>query len=162
MGRIQGPYGVKGSLKARAFTESPDALLDYRSWWLESRNGTWKECKVLAAHLHSDSIVAEIEGLGDREAAAAWRGALVGVPRSALPKLRRNEIYWSDLAGFVVVNRQGETLGTVEDVMESAAHPVLRLCGGDGRERMIPLVPALVDAIDATQRTIVVDWSLDY
>jgi 16S rRNA processing protein RimM len=162
MGRVQGPYGVKGSLKARAFTESPEALLGYQSWWLKSRDGTWRECKVLSAHLHSNSIVAEIEGLGDREAAAMWRGALVGVPRSALPKLRRNEIYWSDLAGFVVVNRQGETLGTVEDVMESAAHPVLRLRGSDGRERMIPMVPAFIDAIDAAAERVVVDWSPDY
>ncbi|MEP6943870.1 MAG: ribosome maturation factor RimM [Betaproteobacteria bacterium] len=162
MGRIQGPYGIKGLLKARAFTQAPEALLDYRSWWLEARDGTWHERKVVSARLHSDSIVVDVEGLADRETAAAWRGALIGVPRSALPELRRGEFYWADLVGFVVENRGGEQLGSVRGVLESSAHPVLQVEGGDGRERMIPMVSAYVDSIDAVGKRIVVDWGLDY
>ncbi len=162
MGRIQGPYGIKGSLKARAFTETPEALLDYPNWWLEGRDGTWHEQKVISARLHSDSIVVDIEGLADRETAAAWRGALIGVPRSKLPKLRRGEFYWADLVGFTVENRAGEKLGSVRGVLESSAHPVLQVEGEDGRERMIPVVAAYVDSIDAANQRIVVDWGLDY
>ena len=33
MGRIQGPHGIKGSLKARAFTESLETLVGYPNWW---------------------------------------------------------------------------------------------------------------------------------
>jgi len=162
MGRIQGPYGIKGSLKARAFTQEPEALLDYPSWWLEGRDGTWHERKVISARVHSDSIVADIEGLADRETAAAWRGALIGVPRAALPKLRRGEFYWADLVGFTVENRGGEQLGSVRGVLESSAHPVLQVEGGDGRERMIPVVAAHVDSIDPANKRIVVNWGLDY
>jgi ribosomal 30S subunit maturation factor RimM len=39
---------------------------------------------------------------------------------------------------------------------------VLRVGGADGRERMIPLVPAHVDAIERAGQRIVVDWELDY
>ena len=162
MGRVQGPYGVKGLLKVRAFTASPDALLDYDRWWLARDAGEWKECKVLSGRVHSDSVLVEIDGLGDREAAAAWRGALVGVPRAALPKLGRGEFYWDDLLGFAVVNRAGELLGVVTGLLETAAHAVLQVAGEDGRERLIPVVPLYVDAIDAAQGRIAVDWSKDY
>ena len=162
MGRIQGPYGVKGLLKARAFTALPDALLDYDRWWLSREGEEWKECTVLSARVHSDSVLVEIEGLSDREAAAAWRGAMVGVPRTALPKLRRGEFYWADLVGFAVVNRAGEVLGMVTGLLETAAHAVLKVVGEDGRERLIPVVPLYVDAVDAAQKRIVVDWSKDY
>lgn len=162
MGRIQGPYGIKGWLKARAFTASPDTLLDYDRWWLARNGGEWQECKVLSARVHSDSVLVEIEGLGDRETAAAWRGALVGVPRAALPKLGRGEFYWADLVGFAVVNRAGEMLGAVTGLLETAAHAVLQVAGEDGRERLIPVVPSYVDAIDAAQKRIAVDWSKEY
>jgi 16S rRNA processing protein RimM len=162
MGRIQGPYGVKGWLKARAFTALPDALLDYDRWWLSRSGEEWRECKVLSARLHSDSVLVEIDGVGDRVAAAMWRGALVGVPRAALPQLGRGEFYWADLLGFAVVNRAGEVLGEVRGLLETAAHAVLQVAGEDGRERLIPVVAAYVDAIDATARRIAVDWSKDY
>lgn len=162
MGRIQGPYGVKGWLKARVYTASPGALLGYDRWWLARDGGDWKECTVLSARVHSDSVLAEIEGLSDREAAAAWRGALIGVPRAALPKLRRGEFYWVDLVGFAVVNRAGEVLGVVTGLMETAAHAVLRVAGEDGRERLIPMVPLYMDAVDAKEKCIKVDWSKDY
>ena len=39
MGRMLGPYGVKGWLKARRFTAEPDTLLDFDRWWLSARGG---------------------------------------------------------------------------------------------------------------------------
>lgn len=162
MGRVQGPYGVKGWLKVRAFTSSADTLLDYDRWWLARSDGQWHECKVLSARVHSDSVLVEIDGIDTREAAAKWRGSLVGVPRAALPKLGRGEFYWSDLVGFSVVNRAGEELGVVTALVETAAHAVLQVVGESGRERLIPMVPLYVDAIDATKKLIAVDWLKDY
>ncbi len=118
---------------------------------------------VLSARVHSDSVLVEIEGVGNREAAATWRGSLVGVPRAALPKLDRGEFYWSDLVGFCVVNRGGEVLGVVTGLTGNRERTrCCRLSTSDGRERLIPIVPLYVDAIDATNKRIVVDWSKDY
>jgi 16S rRNA processing protein RimM len=164
MGRILGPYGVKGWLKARAHTAAPDTLLDHDRWWLAAQGGrdAWKEFSVLSARIHSDSVLVEFAGLTDRESSAAWRGALVGVPRAKLPKLRKGEMYWADLIGFAVVNRGGEVLGTVAGMLDTAAHAVLRVAGSDGRERLIPLVPAYLDAIDPEARRVQVDWQSDF
>jgi 16S rRNA processing protein RimM len=164
MGRVLAPYGVKGWLKARPFTVSLAALLDYDRWWLAARDGSdaWKAFSVLSARCHADTLLAELEGLADREAAARWRGALIGVARAALPDLREGEIYWADLIGFVVVNRAGEVLGRVTGLLDTAAHAVLRVASEDGGERLIPLVPAYFDAIERDAMRIVVDWQRDY
>jgi 16S rRNA processing protein RimM len=164
MGRVSGPYGVKGWIKARTYSASPAALLDHASWWLAGQGGgdAWQEFSVLSARVHADSVIAALGGLADREATAPWRGALIGVPRKALPKLREGEIYWSDLVGFAVVNRAGQVLGAVSGLLDTAAHPVLRVAGEDGSERLIPLVEAYVDAIEAAARRIVVDWQQDF
>ena len=164
MGRVSGPYGVKGWIKAKTYSESPEALLDHRQWWLAADNGSgqWQEFSVVSARIHADSVIAELTGLSDREAVGPWRGALIGVPRAALPRLRTGEIYWSDLIGFTVVNRAGHVFGAVSGVLDTAAHPVLQVAGVDGSERLIPLVEAYVDAIEPAVKRIVVDWQHDY
>ena len=165
MGRVIGGYGVHGWIKARTVTAAPDSLLAYPTWWLATSDDGWREFSVLEARMHSDAMVARLEGLNRREEVAPWRGASIGVPRVSLPALAKGEIYWADLVGLAVINRSGVTLGRVGGVLETGAHPVLRVAAdgrGDGGERLIPLVPAYVDAIDMARARIVVDWQPDY
>jgi 16S rRNA processing protein RimM len=165
MGRVIGAYGVQGWIKARTFTAAPDGLLAYRTWWLATSDDRWHEFAVLEARVHADAMIARLEGLNRREEVAPWRGASIGVPRVSLPALATSEIYWADLVGLAVINRAGVALGRVGGVLETGAHPVLRVAAdgrGDDRERLIPLVPAYVDAIDMAGARIVVDWQPDY
>jgi 16S rRNA processing protein RimM len=162
MGRVIAAYGVHGWIKVRAFTSSPDALIAYRDWWLAKDDGAWREFHVNAANGHAGAVVAGLEGLEAREDAALWRGAWVGIPRSALPALDRGEVYLEDLVGLEVVNREGKGLGRVAGLVQTAAHPVLRVDDGGRSERLIPLVDAYVEAIDVDAGRIVVDWRTDY
>jgi 16S rRNA processing protein RimM len=165
MGRVTAPYGVQGWIKVRAYTASPDGLLAYRAWWLATSDEQWREFAVLEARLHGAAVVARLEGLNQREDVAQWRGAAVGVPKAALPALAADEVYWADLVGLAVVNRSGVMLGRVVAVLETAAHPVLRVArAGDavGGEQLIPMVPAHVDAVDVAGARIVVDWQPEY
>jgi 16S rRNA processing protein RimM len=110
-------------------------------------------------------VLARLEGLDQREDAGRWRGAAIGVPKAMLPALAAGEVYWGDLVGLAVINRAGVVLGRVAAVLETAAHPVLRVApAGDAAagERLIPLVPAYVDALDIAGARIVVDWQPEY
>jgi len=165
MGRVIGPYGVQGWIKARPFTASPDGLLAYRAWWLATGDDRWCEFAVLEARVHANALVARLEGMSRREEVAPWRGAAIGVPRASLPALTAGEVYLADLVGLAVINRSGVKLGRVGSVLETGAHPVLRVAaegGADEGERLIPLAPAYVDAIDIAGDRIVVDWQPDY
>ena len=158
MGEVCAAYGVRGALKVRTFTAAPGALLAYATWWLRAKT-EWREFAVLESRRHADTIVASLRGLEDREAALKWRGAEVAVPRAALPPLSRGEVYLEDVLGSAVVNRQGATLGRVAGFIETGAHPVLRVAdGATGAERLIPMVPAYIDAIDVAAARVVVDW----
>ncbi|MDQ2962746.1 MAG: ribosome maturation factor RimM [Pseudomonadota bacterium] len=165
MGRVIGAYGVQGWIKARTYSASPNGLLAHRSWWLATTDEQWREFAVLEARVHADTLIAGLEGLARREDAALWRGASIGVPRGSLPALDQGEVYWADLVGLAVINRSGVTLGRVHGVLETGAHPILRVAAegrGDDGERLIPLVPRYVDAIDVAAAQIVVDWQPDY
>jgi 16S rRNA processing protein RimM len=164
MGRIAAPYGVKGWLKVAPMTALPDTLLSHSQWWLRrpGSDAGWQPCALESGRMHGKMLVAQLHGLADREAAAAFAGGEVGVARSALPPVAANEYYWSDLVGLAVRNRQGESLGRVAQVQEYGAHPVLRVVDDTGGARLIPFVSAYVDAVDVAERRIDVDWQKDY
>jgi 16S rRNA processing protein RimM len=84
------------------------------------------------------------------------------VPRAALPAAADNEIYWADLVGLAVVNREGVALGEVREVADFGAHPMLRVVDAGGVERLIPFVVAYVDSVDVAARRVDVDWQPDY
>lgn len=164
MGRVAAPYGVKGWLKILPLTAAPETLLTHARWWLRRRggDGPWAAHSLVSGRRHGATLLAQLSGLSDREAAVQWSGGDVGVEKSALPPAGEGEYYWSDLVGLAVINRQGVALGAVAAVAEFGAHPVLRVVGDEGAVRLVPFVDAYIDAVDIGARRIDVDWQPDY
>ncbi|HEY3599540.1 MAG TPA: ribosome maturation factor RimM [Paraburkholderia sp.] len=172
VGAIVDAYGLKGWVKVAAHADAGhggDTLLSAKRWWLvkdhERRSAPVKQSKV-----HSDSIVAQLGGTDDRDAALALRGHRVYVRRSEFPALAADEYYWVDLLGLDVVNEAGVELGKVADMIDNGAQSVLRVeypaAGKDGKpatgERLIPFVGVFVKTVDQTAKRIIVDWEADY
>ena len=81
--------------------------------------------------------------------------------RKQLPAAQPGEYYWSDLQGLEVVTLQGESLGTVDHLLETGANDVLVVTGE--RERLIPFVLGqVVDDVDLERGEIRVDWDRDF
>lgn len=122
--------------------------------------------KVRQAREQGDAIVVTAEGVEDRNTAESLKGARVFVSRSAFPTPSDDEFYWVDLIGLDVINRDGQALGSVVDLMDTGPHCVLRCesTGADGQpvERLIPFVSAYIDQVSLADRRIVADWGLDY
>ena len=175
VGRIADAWGIKGWFKVLPHSASPEALFSSKRWYLLSPDRPVKGVtpwvgalllKIKEAKDHSDSVVASSEQVPDRNAAEALRGARVFVPRSSFPTAAQDEYYWVDLIGLDVVNRQGEAMGQVKDLLSTGPQTVLVLAYRDDpdkeAERMIPFVSAFVDAVDLPGRRITVDWQADY
>jgi len=164
MGRVAAPYGVRGALKVQTLSADPAALLEHRQWWLRTRAmpGQWQSRAVQSARMQGAAMVAQVEGVDTREAAAALRGAEIGVPRDDLPQLPPGEYYQGDLVGMQVANREGVAFGRVAGFLESGAHPLLQVTDEAGVERLIPWVGHCVIQVDVDAGRIDVDWPADY
>ena len=163
MGRVSGPYGVRGMVRVQPWSDDPLALTRHASWWLRPKQASlWESRRVTGARAHGGALIAALEHVVTRDDAEALRGADVGIAREDLPDLARDELYWADLEGLEVMNRDGLRLGEVAGVMDNGAHAILRVRDGAGNERLIPWVPAYVEAVDVAARRIDVDWQADY
>ncbi len=161
MGRIAAAHGIRGLVKIQPFTEYVDSLLDYPKWWIGHEHGPWREVDVGQSEAHGKTLVAQLPDCPDRTAAEKLKGLLVAVPRSSLPQQEEGEYYWTDLIGLVVVNGAGVTLGTVANLLETGANDVLSVRGDSG-EILIPFVASAIRRVDLKDKTIHVDWALDY
>jgi 16S rRNA processing protein RimM len=159
MGRITGAFGIKGWVKLQVFTASPESLTAYTQWWIEDAAG-WQQCRVEEAQAQTGTVVAKLAGCEDRNAAAAYGGRGVAIPRDAFPAAGPNEFYWADLVGLKVVNAEAEDLGTVSRVFETGANDVLVIEGD--RERLIPFTQEVVKQVDLEAGVIRVEWGADY
>lgn len=167
VGHVAGAYGITGWVRIRPYSPDADALLSARTWWLDKPE--LHDVDMMQAKAHGDDVVAQLMGVPDRNAAEALKGATVQVRRSDFPALSDDEFYWVDLIGLTVENLGGEQLGTVTDLMDNGAHPILRVTVPDGadtdkapRELLIPFVDQFVRTVDQTAKKMVVDWGLDY
>lgn len=182
VGRILDAWGIQGGFKVQPFSSDPQALFSSRRWFLQPPAGPSpvpaqranrplpRLLKVTHAREQGAWVVARAQEVDDRNAAEALKGARVFVSRQSFPTAKDGEYYWIDLIGLDVVNREGEALGTVSDLLDTGAHCVLRVrrpdaqpeARADDAERLIPFVDAYVDAVDLAGRRITVDWGLDY
>jgi 16S rRNA processing protein RimM len=159
MGRIAAPFGVKGWVKVQTFSEDPGTLMDFESWRV-GRGEQHTQYTVEAIQDHSNTLVAKLVGIDDRDAAYALRGQEISVAKSELPPPEEGAFYWSDLIGLRVVNREGVELGKVDSLMESGTNDLLVVKGT--RNHLIPFIAAFVGKVDLAGGTIEVDWGEDY
>ncbi|OGA15008.1 MAG: 16S rRNA processing protein RimM [Betaproteobacteria bacterium RIFCSPLOWO2_02_FULL_66_14] len=153
MGRVVASYGVLGWLAVRGEIE---ALSGIRRWWIDG-----VERALEQRRMHSGRLLAKLAGIETREQARLLRGKPVSVPHDALPEPAQGTYYWADLAGLEVVTDQGLVLGVVKGMFSNGAHDVMQLAG-EGRERLLPFVPAVVKRVDLVARRIEVDWGADW
>jgi 16S rRNA processing protein RimM len=166
VGRIVDAWGIKGGIKVLPFSSDPQALFSSRRWFLKPPEGPHAAAmppllKVTGAREQGDVVVATAQEIADRNAAEALKGARVFVSRASFPTAASDEFYWVDLIGLAVVNREGQALGTVSDLIDTGAHSVLRVQDGE-TERLIPFVAAYIDDVNLVDKKITVDWGLDY
>jgi 16S rRNA processing protein RimM len=162
LGRLGAPYGVRGWIHVDSHTDPAEALLEYREWVLRLKSGERVTRRLIEGRSHGGALVAQLQGVTDREAAAALTGAWVEIERSQLPPAGEREYYRADLVGFTVVNLEETLLGTVSHFVDMPAGAVMVVTAADGREHWVPSAPQHLKRVDLAKRLVVVDWPAEF
>lgn len=119
---IAGAHGVRGEVRLKLFGEGADALRAFAAFNAGDRRLTLKSIRPA-----NQGAVAAFTEVTSREAAEALRGALLTVPRNALPPLEPGEYYHHDLIGLAAMSTNGEALGHVVSVENFGAGDILEI-----------------------------------
>ena len=153
LGVVIGAQGLKGEVKVKTFTESPEKLGAYGA--LHDRNG--RAFVVRAARTaKADIAVVQFEGIADRNAAEKLKGTELLVARAALPQPEDEEFYHADLIGLTAQDGEGRTLGKVSAIHNFGAGDVIAIARPDGGDMFLPFTRAVVPTVDVKQGFVVV------
>ena len=140
VGRVGRPHGLDGSFFVENASEDPARFEVGRTLHLAG-----EELRIVASKTARGRPVIRLERRVER-------GAVLEVPREALPPPAADSYYVFQLVGLEVVEEGGKPLGWVEDVAPGVANDVLELDSG----LALPLVDACVREVDLETGRIVV------
>ena len=156
LGVVGAPFGVRGWVKLRSYTDPPDRLLEHRSLQLRL-DGAWRPYRIEASGRSGGQLTVKLAGVdGSRRGAGAYGARKSPCCAASCRRATSKEFYRADLIGCEVVNLEGVRLGVVQHFVEIPAHALMVVRGE--QEYWVPAVPQHVRRVDLQARRVVVDW----
>ncbi|CAM2749230.1 ribosome maturation factor RimM [Erysipelothrix tonsillarum] len=156
IGIIQKPFGIKGEVKVAPKTDfvqerfAPGQLVHLKL------GGKTVDYVIASFRRHHGSILIKFEGLDNLNDVEFFHKGEISIDREAQHELPEDEYYFVDLEGCTVYS-DGEELGLVTEIMETPAHPVLRI-KADERDILVPFVERFIQAVDTKAKRIDINW----
>lgn len=152
VGTVGRAHGIRGELKVVPDTDDPGRVSSVKSLHVGRDAATAMEHEVasfrMQASARGDAMLIGLVGVDDRTAAESLRGAGVYAREEDLPPLDDGEWFVDDLTGLRVVLEDGVEVGSVADVLDTPAHPVLVVARAGQPDVLIPAVTAFLRSVD--------------
>lgn len=160
IGRIAKAHGVTGEVVVDVRTDDPEARFAPGSVLRgrKPRGGPERSFVIETVREHAGRLLVRLNGIGDRNAADELRGTLFLVESGNLPPIEDpDEFYDHQLEGLAVRTVAGEAVGTVTEVLHTAAGELLSIKTPEGTELLVPFVSAIVTAVSLAEGTVDID-----
>ncbi len=154
VGRIIKPHGVRGEVSAVLLTDFPERF-ETTEWLYLGDEYEADPYELESFRWHKSNILLKFVEVTDRNYAEALRGLYVQVPVEEAVPLPEGEFYIYQLIGLQVETTEGESLGIIEQVLETGANDVYVVKHGD-REILLPAIPDVVKKVDLQAQLVTV------
>ncbi len=142
-GRITSTHGVHGEVKIEVWLDTPEDLKHYRRIFIDGQ-----EIKLLSVRQQNRFVIVKLHQIDDINAAQPLKGKTVYIARGDAP-LPPGGYFLQDLLDAKVVLEDGSPVGVLTEILERPANNVYVVTAPDGKEILIPVVPAFIIRADA-------------
>ena len=139
-GKILNTHGVRGEVKAEAWTDEPAVLAGLKTLYLEGR-----PLRVESARVHKGFVLLKLEGVDSVEAAMALKNKVLTADRDSIP-IAPGAFFLQDAIGQPVVTEEGAELGVLADILDYPAGRIFVVRGKE--EHLIPEQGGFIRSFD--------------
>lgn len=161
VGTIQKPHGIKGELFVRLETDRPDAVFAAgRALVLGDGQGRPSEAvlTVERARAFKGGMLVKVAGQGARTPELdELRGRTLLIPRDQAAPPGEDEVFYHDLLGMKVVTAAEGEIGTIDEVYDAPAGPMLSVRREGAKELLIPFARQMVRRVDVGEKVLELD-----
>jgi 16S rRNA processing protein RimM len=152
VGRVARAHGVRGEVAVLVLSEVEGRFAPGATLWLEDG----RTLTVESSKPHRGGLLVRFHEVRDREQAKGLQRALLVVPESSSPSLPEGSWWDHQIEGCAVETDRGRPLGTVREVIHTAANDVWSVVDGGGRETLVPVLIDVLVSVDVGAKRIVV------
>jgi 16S rRNA processing protein RimM len=162
VGHIAKAHGTRGELFVWPLTDRPDEVFAAgRELLLGDEGGALEEGApsvfVESTRPFKRGLLVKLVGVDGREDVEELTRRYLLLPRSEVPPLDEDEVFYHELLGMTVVEADGAVVGTVQEVFETEPHHLLEVAGSGGKTHLIPFAARIVREVDRSGRRLVVE-----
>lgn len=154
--KIVKPRGVKGETVAGVLTDFPDRFEKLRDVIAVLPKGGRAKLKIENFWFQNDRVILKFEGIDSIDAAEELRDAEICIPESEAVELSEGEFFDWQLIGCRVETIDGETVGTVRELIRTGGTEILAV-DGEGKEILIPFAESICVDVDIAAKSIKID-----
>lgn len=160
VGQITKPHGNRGELLVWPLTDRPDEVFaPGRELVLGDEEGEADESaptlQVEDAREFKRGLLLKLAGVDTRTEAEDLARRYLLVPLESLVPLGEGEVFYHQLLGALVETVEGEAIGTVREVYETAPAHLLEVESPGGHRHLIPFTERVVRSVEPGSRVVV-------
>lgn len=158
VGKIVNTHGIRGEVRVISRTDFPEERYKKGNtlYIFMEKSKEPIEVIVKSHRVHKSFDLLSFEGYDNINLVEKFKGAMLKVPESQLGELNEGEYYFHEIIGCTVVTEEGETVGTVSEILTPGANDVWVVKRNNGKEVLIPYIEDVVKKVDVERKTITI------
>ena len=155
IGTVVGTHHLNGAVKVSSVFQDIDLIMEEKVLLEKKEEKKLFTIKSIK-RINAKKLLIEFIESKDIDTAKSLNGFQIKIRRDLLPEKNGDDFYFNDLLGLKVTE-DGIYLGSVLDVLETAAHDILIVMSDNSEEILIPIVDNFVKKIDFENNNIEVE-----
>ena len=147
VGAVIKPHGIRGEVKVWPTTDD-SYRFDELSEIILVKGSSEKRIGISSVKHFKNIVILGLSGIDTVESAEALRGTDLYVDREHAAPLSEGEYYIGDIIGMEVQDEEAQHLGTISDVIDTAANDVYVVKLAGRRDLLIPAIKQCIVNVD--------------
>lgn len=158
VGKIVNTHGVKGEVRVISRTDFPEERYKVgNTLYIWQEKGTEPlAVKVTSHRQHKSFDLLTFEGYSNVNEVEQLKGSLLKVPEEQLGELAEGEYYYHEIIGCTVVTEDGETIGTIKEILSPGANDVWVIKQPKGQDILIPYIEDVVLQVNIDEKLVTI------
>ena len=157
VGIITSTHGIAGEVKVYPTTDDVNRFKKLKKCILVTtgREPEETELDIAGVKFFKNMVIVRFKQFDNINQVEKYRNAELYVTRENAQSLDEDEYFISDIIGLRAVDEEGKEVGTVTDVLQTAANDVYEITDGDGRAHLFPAIKQCILGVDLGGRRII-------
>lgn len=155
VGVITSTHGVRGEVKVFPTTDDPARFKKLKKVMLDTGKETIP-LEVQGVRYFKQLVILKFKGIDNINDIEKYKKCPLLVLREDAVPLEEDEYFIADMIGMEVVTEDGESFGTLKDVLQTGANDVYVVTDIRGEEVLLPAIKECILKVDMKSRKMVV------